>query len=75
MLLDWLREAKLARVGCFRYEPVAGAGQIIGLGQFAHPGPYLLHVIAPVLFGKGEPFRTGVPQLYKNVHGSLLLGG
>jgi ribosomal protein S12 methylthiotransferase len=25
MLLDWLREAKLARVGCFRYEPVAGA--------------------------------------------------
>jgi ribosomal protein S12 methylthiotransferase len=24
-LLDWLREAKLARVGCFRYEPVAGA--------------------------------------------------
>ncbi len=25
MLLDWVREAKLARVGCFRYEPVAGA--------------------------------------------------
>ncbi len=25
LLLDWLREAKLARVGCFRYEPVAGA--------------------------------------------------
>ena len=25
VLLDWLREAKLARVGCFRYEPVAGA--------------------------------------------------
>ena len=25
MLLDWLREAKLSRVGCFRYEPVAGA--------------------------------------------------
>jgi ribosomal protein S12 methylthiotransferase len=24
-LLDWLREAELARVGCFRYEPVAGA--------------------------------------------------
>ena len=22
MLLDWLREAKLSRVGCFRYEPV-----------------------------------------------------
>jgi ribosomal protein S12 methylthiotransferase len=25
MLLDWLREAELARVGCFRYEPVQGA--------------------------------------------------
>jgi len=25
MLLDFLREAKLARTGCFRYEPVAGA--------------------------------------------------
>ena len=25
ILLDWLREAELARVGCFRYEPVAGA--------------------------------------------------
>jgi ribosomal protein S12 methylthiotransferase len=25
VLLDWLREAKLDRVGCFRYEPVAGA--------------------------------------------------
>jgi ribosomal protein S12 methylthiotransferase len=24
-LLDWLREAKLDRVGCFRYEPVDGA--------------------------------------------------
>ncbi|MGI9404639.1 MAG: 30S ribosomal protein S12 methylthiotransferase RimO [Hyphomicrobium sp.] len=24
-LLEWLREARLARVGCFRYEPVAGA--------------------------------------------------
>src|SRR5215213_109831 len=24
-LLDWLNEAKLDRVGCFRYEPVAGA--------------------------------------------------
>lgn len=24
-LLDWLSEAKLDRVGCFRYEPVAGA--------------------------------------------------
>ena len=24
-LLDWMREAELARVGCFRYEPVAGA--------------------------------------------------
>ncbi|MCK9912180.1 hypothetical protein MXD81_23705, partial [Microbacteriaceae bacterium K1510] len=25
MLLDWLPEAELARVGCFRYEAVAGA--------------------------------------------------
>ena len=25
LLLDWLGEAKLDRVGCFRYEPVAGA--------------------------------------------------
>lgn len=25
MLLDWLEEAELDRVGCFRYEPVAGA--------------------------------------------------
>ena len=25
LLLDWLREAKLARVGCFKYEPVKGA--------------------------------------------------
>jgi len=25
MLLDWLEEAALDRVGCFRYEPVAGA--------------------------------------------------
>ncbi len=25
LLLDWLKEAKLERVGCFRYEPVAGA--------------------------------------------------
>ena len=24
-LLEWLKEAKLDRVGCFRYEPVAGA--------------------------------------------------
>lgn len=24
-LLDWLKEARLARVGCFKYEPVAGA--------------------------------------------------
>ncbi len=24
-LLDWLREARLDRVGCFKYEPVAGA--------------------------------------------------
>jgi ribosomal protein S12 methylthiotransferase len=25
LLLDWLQEAKLARVGCFKYEPVEGA--------------------------------------------------
>src|SRR5262249_7072138 len=25
LLLDWLAEAQLDRVGCFRYEPVAGA--------------------------------------------------
>lgn len=25
LLLDWLEEAELTRVGCFRYEPVAGA--------------------------------------------------
>jgi ribosomal protein S12 methylthiotransferase len=25
MLLEWLKEARLERVGCFRYEPVAGA--------------------------------------------------
>ncbi|TMJ88386.1 MAG: 30S ribosomal protein S12 methylthiotransferase RimO [Alphaproteobacteria bacterium] len=25
LLLDWLEEAELERVGCFRYEPVAGA--------------------------------------------------
>jgi ribosomal protein S12 methylthiotransferase len=25
ILLDWLKEAKLSRVGCFKYEPVAGA--------------------------------------------------
>jgi ribosomal protein S12 methylthiotransferase len=25
MLLDWLKEAELDRVGCFRYEPVGGA--------------------------------------------------
>lgn len=26
LLLDWLKEARLARVGCFRYENVEGAG-------------------------------------------------
>jgi ribosomal protein S12 methylthiotransferase len=25
LLLDWIREARLARAGCFKYEPVAGA--------------------------------------------------
>ena len=24
-LLDWLEEARIDRVGCFKYEPVAGA--------------------------------------------------
>ena len=24
-LLDWLKEARLERVGCFKYEPVEGA--------------------------------------------------
>lgn len=33
-LLDWLDEAKLDRVGCFRYEPVAGAtANDLGLPQ------------------------------------------
>ena len=31
MLLDWLDEARLDRVGAFRYEPVAGA-EANGLG-------------------------------------------
>ena len=26
VLLDWLREARLTRVGCFKYENVEGAG-------------------------------------------------
>jgi ribosomal protein S12 methylthiotransferase len=25
LLIDWLREARLARIGCFKYEPVEGA--------------------------------------------------
>lgn len=25
LLLDWLKEAKISRAGCFKYEPVAGA--------------------------------------------------
>jgi ribosomal protein S12 methylthiotransferase len=32
LLLDWLDEAQLDRVGCFRYEPVAGA-EANGLGE------------------------------------------
>jgi len=28
LLLDWLREAKIARTGCFRYEPVEGAAAL-----------------------------------------------
>jgi len=34
MMLEWLKEAKLERVGCFRYEPVRGAtANDIGLPQ------------------------------------------
>lgn len=34
MLLDWLKEARLERVGCFQYEPVAGASaNDLGLAQ------------------------------------------
>jgi ribosomal protein S12 methylthiotransferase len=34
MLLDWLKEARLERVGCFQYEPVAGAtANDLGLPQ------------------------------------------
>jgi ribosomal protein S12 methylthiotransferase len=33
-LLDWMREAKLERVGCFKYEPVSGAkANDLGLPQ------------------------------------------
>lgn len=32
ILLDWLKEAKLARVGCFKYEPVEGAAAN-GIGE------------------------------------------
>jgi len=33
-LLDWMREAKLERVGCFKYEPVSGAvSNELGLEQ------------------------------------------
>jgi ribosomal protein S12 methylthiotransferase len=36
MLLEWLREARLERVGCFKYEPVAGArANDLGLPQVA----------------------------------------
>jgi ribosomal protein S12 methylthiotransferase len=34
-LIDWLKEAKLDRVGCFRYEPVAGAPA----NELANPVP------------------------------------
>ena len=34
-LLDWLKEAKLARVGCFKYENVEGAGSRALDGQIA----------------------------------------
>jgi ribosomal protein S12 methylthiotransferase len=33
LLLDWLREARLARVGCFKYENVEGAGSRLFEGQ------------------------------------------
>jgi ribosomal protein S12 methylthiotransferase len=33
LLLDWLREARLARVGCFKYENVEGAGSRALEGQ------------------------------------------
>ncbi len=34
MMLDWLKEAKLERVGCFKYEPVRGAtANDLGLPQ------------------------------------------
>jgi ribosomal protein S12 methylthiotransferase len=33
LLLDWLKEAKLARVGCFKYENVKGAGSRVLDGQ------------------------------------------
>ena len=34
MLVDWLKEARLERVGCFKYEPVAGAASNdLGLAQ------------------------------------------
>jgi ribosomal protein S12 methylthiotransferase len=32
-LLDWLKEARLARVGCFKYENVEGAGSRVLDGQ------------------------------------------
>ena len=28
-LLQWMKEARLERVGCFKYEPVSGARQMI----------------------------------------------
>ncbi len=33
LLLDWLKEARLARVGCFKYENVEGAGSRVLDGQ------------------------------------------
>ena len=38
MLLDWLDEASLDRVGCFRYEPVAGRGRERSGGAGAERG-------------------------------------
>ena len=39
MLLDWLGEAQLDRVGCFKYEPVSGAvANAVKIDNGAQPG-------------------------------------
>src|SRR6202035_5163739 len=40
VLLDWLGEAELDRVGCFRYEPVAGAAANDFANDLAPPVPH-----------------------------------